>query len=311
MKRINVRPSARGSALLAVLWLTAALSAISLSVALTVRGETERVATTEEDVRADYLAKGAIQRAILYMQWGSIPGANPYYLVGQPRFHFHFPSGEAVVDLMPESSKLSLNYARPGVLRNLMLALGAEPERAEAIAAGIANWRTPSGGDGSSFQRAHTSFHDVEELLNLPGMTPDLFYGTWSLQGDHLAPRVGVKDCVSVFGGVDGFDANFVQPPVLAAVGVAPADIQMLIGRRQQAPIFQRDLPELSQGDGGVGTHVSVGIHTIYTFRATARMRRADGSLSDLNRVVAATVKLLPASMSEDGFHILRWYDRG
>src|SRR5258708_7155895 len=44
----------QGSALLAVLWLTAALAAISLTLATTVRGETERMSTAEDGLRAYY-----------------------------------------------------------------------------------------------------------------------------------------------------------------------------------------------------------------------------------------------------------------
>ena len=53
----------RGSALLAVLWLSLALSAIAFSLASTVRGETERTATAVDGIRAYYLATGAIERA--------------------------------------------------------------------------------------------------------------------------------------------------------------------------------------------------------------------------------------------------------
>jgi len=60
----------RGSALLAVLWLSAALSAIAFTVANTVRAETERTSTAVDSLRAYYLASGAIDRAILYIQWG-------------------------------------------------------------------------------------------------------------------------------------------------------------------------------------------------------------------------------------------------
>src|ERR1700683_539910 len=50
----------RGSALLAVLWLTAALSAIAFSVASMVRAETERTSTAVDSLRAYYLATGSI-----------------------------------------------------------------------------------------------------------------------------------------------------------------------------------------------------------------------------------------------------------
>ena len=52
-----------GSALLTVLWLCAALSAIGLAVANNVRGETERASTNVDDTKAYFIARGAIERA--------------------------------------------------------------------------------------------------------------------------------------------------------------------------------------------------------------------------------------------------------
>src|SRR5271168_4862414 len=60
----------RGSALLMVLWLTAALSAIGLAVANHVRAETERTETNVDDARSYFVARGAIERAALHILWG-------------------------------------------------------------------------------------------------------------------------------------------------------------------------------------------------------------------------------------------------
>ena len=94
----------RGSALLAVLWLTAALSAIAFSVANTVRAETERTSTAVDSVRAYYLATGAINRAILRIEWGpgyrNPDGTSMFGAKGQApltMMQFDFPSGSAVV----------------------------------------------------------------------------------------------------------------------------------------------------------------------------------------------------------------------
>lgn len=327
-----------GSALLAVLWLSAALAAIAFSVATTVRGETERVATSDEDVRAYYLAQGAIERAILHVQWSETArtpeGGEPYFVTGQPRIHLYFPTGEASVEIIPETSKLSLNLARGDVLEALMVNLGADPGRAATVAAGIVDWRSPHPAAEPtvfdqlylsmqpSFRSPHASFQDVEELLTVQGMTPDLFYGTWVRRGEgaqsHLEPLEGLRDCVSVFGSTSRFDVNSVRPAVLAAVGMPPEAIQALMERRQLTPILrQQDLIEFSQGNADLLRHLSIGAHTLFTFRATARLRRADGSLSDLKRVAAASVKLLPPGSNflggpgQDSFQIIRWYDRG
>src|SRR5437763_16686917 len=89
----------RGSALLAVLWLSLALSAIAFSVASTVQGETERTSTAVDGLRSYYLAMGAIERGILYVQWGkNAPpppeGDSPYYSPGKPVLRMSFPTGD-------------------------------------------------------------------------------------------------------------------------------------------------------------------------------------------------------------------------
>src|SRR5271170_5474843 len=62
--------SQKGGALLAVLWMSAALAAIAFSVSTTVRGEIDRVASDTDGLRAHYLATGSVERAIQWMLWG-------------------------------------------------------------------------------------------------------------------------------------------------------------------------------------------------------------------------------------------------
>src|ERR1017187_2738044 len=99
----------RGSALLMVLWLTAALSAIGLAVANHVRAETERTETNVDDARSYFVARGAIERAALHMIWGTqyLNGdSGPvYYVAGTPSMELAFPAAEVQVDVIPETSK--------------------------------------------------------------------------------------------------------------------------------------------------------------------------------------------------------------
>src|SRR5579871_3584900 len=189
-----------GSALLAVLWLSAALSAIAFTVATSVRAETERTSTDVDALRTYYLATGAIDRAMLYMEWGPLfrnpDGSSRYYAPPASFLNFQFASGDARVEIVPESAKLNINSARPEELMALMLALGVDPERAQAIVAGIVDWRSPSPAGAftqfdqyylsrpSSFQSRHASFQEIEELLLIRGVTPDLFYGGFARNPD-------------------------------------------------------------------------------------------------------------------------------
>ena len=58
------RTSRRGSALLTVMWLSACLAAIALSVSSSVRSETERVEAASNGLRAWYLATGSVERGM-------------------------------------------------------------------------------------------------------------------------------------------------------------------------------------------------------------------------------------------------------
>src|SRR5580658_1760166 len=109
--------SRRGSALLMVLWLTAALAAIGLAVASNVRGETERTETSVDDAKSYFAARGAIDRAALHILWGGSYFTDDhrriYYVAGSPSMELAFPEADVHVDIVPEASKLSLNGTRP------------------------------------------------------------------------------------------------------------------------------------------------------------------------------------------------------
>jgi len=314
----------KGGALLAVLWLAAALSAIAFSLANTVRGETERTATTLDGIRAYYLATGAIERTLLYMDWGPGPlepdGSPRYYAPWKSLMRFQFPSGEAVVEIVPETSKINLNHATPEDLFALLVSLGAEPERAREITLGIVDWRTPAPGGAPtpfdhyylgltpSFRARHASFEEVEEVLLVKGMTRELFYGSYVRDTDgKLYPRAGFRDCVTVYGGWGRLDVNTTEPALLAAIGLSPGAVTAIVNARRQAPF--RNMEQLAAFAGEPGFHrLGIGGNTIFTLRATARPRLTDGKLSELRRSVAATIKR-PAPDWTAPYHVLRWYE--
>jgi len=316
----------RGSALLAVLWLSVALSAIALTVATTVRGEVDRAATASDDTRAYFLAQSGIQRAILYIEWGRAYGAGTYYQPGMGPLQFHFPGGDVSVEVSPESSKLNLNYAQPADLFRLLAALNIPPDRAQVITEAAIDWRTPNpGGQPSafdmlysqqnpSFVAPHTSFQEIEELLLVRGMTPDIFYGTWdrddTVQPPRLVQRIGLRDCVSVYSN-GTFDVNSTPLPVLLASGLAPDAAAAIVQQRSLQPFASTiALRALAQSMGPAGNRLTLGGASMYTIRATARPRSAQGVLSDMKRTCSALIKFAPPD-SGAMFHIVRWYDRG
>ncbi len=322
------QPPTRGSALLAVLWLSAALAAIAFSLSSTVRGETERASTNMDGARAYYLAAGAIDRASLEFLWsGNAPLERRPIPAGASHVDYAFPGGAARVDIIPETAKLNVNLAPPEDLYRLCLALGLNDGRARDIAASIVDWRSPAMGLTGldayylsltpSFRPPHASFQMIEELLLVKGVTPDIYYGTYAsaeepgaeLAGEdspRLLPRPGLADCLSVYGSTGAVDANTAQPAVLAAVGLPPNAIAALVARRNAAPMLAGDLQALMESLGPSANRLRLGGDSTFTFRATARPRLANGQLSDLRRTLAAQVKYL--SKGGDPIQVLRWY---
>lgn len=314
-------PNRRGSALLAVLWVSAALAAIAFSLSNTVLGETHRTATSVDGLRAYYLASSGLVRAEYEMLWGHY-SSQAAVRMDAGRVDYTFPSGQVRVEIIPETAKLNINDAAPEQLYKLMTAMGLEPGQAGSITAGIVDWRSGAPGSGfdqyylsltPSFQARHASFEEIEELLSVRGITPELFYGTYVPTADNagglrLAARVGLVDCLSVFGSTEGIDVNSAAPPVLAAVGVSPDAINAILARRREKPFTQAELGSVVAMAGGGGGQLRVGGKSIVTLRATARLRLENGQASDLRRTVAAQVKYMPDN-SEVPLYTLRWYD--
>lgn len=318
---MSIKRPTRGSALLMILWLSAALSAIAFSVALNVRNELSRADTNLDGLKAYYLACGAADRAVNYMVYGQAmrnPNGTPrFWEPGMPLLILDFPAGQAVVEIRAEAAKLNVNSIGLEELMRLLMALGLPPEQARPAAMAIMHWRGAGGGpfdqmylSGSpSFRAPHASFQQIEELMAVAGITPDLFYGGYirTPQG-ALVPRSGLKDCLSVFSPATGLDINSVDPAVLLALGAPPPGVEALVNMRRMAPILSPQLGAVQSMLGPAGGRVRIGGEKIYTLRATGRIRRQDGTLSDLRRSVAMTVQLYSKN-SPDNFRVLAWQD--
>jgi general secretion pathway protein K len=308
----------RGSALLAVLWLSAALAAIGFSLATTIHGETERTSTALDGLRSYYLAAAGIDRAAVEALWSVQNPAARTIPEGATQVTYHFASGDVRVEFIPEAAKLNVNRATLEDLTRLGMALGLDEVRADGLAHAIDQARTGAGGppeltQGPSFQPSAASLQEIEELLSVPGVTPELFYGTYGSQqnaagGMSLTRSAGLVDCLTVYGRTSQVDVNTASPAVLAAVGMNPGAIGAVVARRNAGPILQDQLGDVAGMAGEAAGRLRVGGRSIVTLRATARLRLDDGRFSDLRRTVAAMVKYMPPGYDAP-IHILRWYD--
>ena len=272
--------SKRGSALLTVLWLSACLAAIAFSVSSSVRSETDRVEASSNGLRAWYLATGAVERGIQWMAWGeefrNQDGTARFWQFGAPRMNMTFPSGTAVVEMIPESSKLDINHANPDDLVKVITAVSGDAIRAQEITGAILDWRGGSLGSAydqyyfnisPTFRARHASFQEIEELLFVRGMTPELFYGNFVADGQGaLYASGGLRDCLSVWGSMGPYDVNTVSPALMAAIGVPPGGIAAIVARRKVAPF--RNMNDVN-AMGIPAPRMRVGGNLIWTLRAS------------------------------------------
>jgi general secretion pathway protein K len=267
-------------------------------------------------VKAYFIARGAIERAAMRMFWGP-----DYYRPGNPVMDLEFPHAVVRVEIIPEASKLSLNSTPPEELLHLLIALGVAEDRAIEITEAIVDWRTPSTQErpspfdafylaqSPSFLPRHTSFSENEELLQVKGITPDLYFGA-SLDNS----RAGLRDCLSAFSGGGSIDVNTARAETMVAVGISPEDAATIVRSRAEHPVLDsREMSGIQQSLGPAGGRLRIGGASMYTLRATAQLRQPDGKLSDMHRTVAALIKLIYSGNKQGkapGFEVVRWYDR-
>lgn len=276
-----------------VLWLTAALALIGFSVAATVREETARTGNSIEIARAEFLARGAIERTLWYLKSPPYdPDRPPVFEPGQQRVYYRFPGGDVLVELLPESGKLNINGARLEQILALLLRAGVPPEPAQRFVASL-----------STFRAGNASIVRNEDLFLLPGVTPNLYYGALDrLPGAGLRVRPGLRDLLSPYGATETFDANGAPPAVLEVAGVPAPIAAQIAGLRQRAQIRYEDLQRL-----GLEKILRAGPDLAYTMKATARPRRADGGLSDFRRTLAALIVYRPAFGGGNEPKLERW----
>ncbi len=333
----------RGSALLTVLWFTVALTAVAFALSRGVRAEFDRASLHVDTLRAYYLARGAVEAAMQRIASATrtvrpaVDGQEeqPPFEIGQRFMRFNFSSGSAVVEIIGESGKLDVNSATPEALARLMAASGVDPRLAVQIAAGVAEYRKlirdreivygmkaaealerfGNLEEASTFRPVDASIQELEELLTIPGVTPELLYGSFVEQQDgSLRQLPGLARNLTTRGG-SSVEVNYASPELLAAAGL-PGDLIERIERlRGVKPLrladFGGDAVRDPFADYARDIRLTVGSGSdAYTLRATAELADAGGSAAFVRarRTVVARVERGQAD-GPDAIRISRWYD--
>lgn len=229
----------RGMALVAVLWIVAALSVMVMALAGTTRVQVRTASAQRDAAIAQAAGEAATALALQELL------AQPALPDGVHTTAVHWQGMDIPVQVMPLNGYIGLNNASAELLAAVLQSAGAG--NAQALAEAIISWR-----DGTDALPGNTPrqrrFEAVEDLMLVPGMDYTLY--------SRIAPLLSV-------------DANG------AAVNArgAPAEVLHALAGGQDVRVDEytarRDQPDADASflpPAFVGTHVSVG--RLYRVRA-------------------------------------------
>lgn len=243
----------RGFALVAVLLVLALLGVIGAEFAYSMRLEASAVRAWKEAVLAQHLAEAAVEQAVR-----EIVGEGAYVAPGEdgelafygrdgrmlprlPRTRVGLGAGEYSYRLSDEEGRLNLNTAPPDRLDRLLQALGLKKVERDTIVDSLLDWRDANeehrlnGAESDDYylrlpvpyRARNGNLESVRELLQIRGVTPALYHGREGTPG--LADLVTVKTPGQV-------NLNTASPAVLAAYGLADAEITDIVQTRRATP---------------------------------------------------------------------------
>lgn len=237
-----------GVALILVLLVLALLLTVVGQLAQAMRLEATTTMNFRDAVTATYLAEAAYHRAVAEILPEALvhhPDERGLLVFRRARVEpIEVPSREDVplgrgrlaYRITDEETRLNLNRATPDVLHRLLTELGVERQARDVVVDSIQDWRDPNedyrlnGGESDyylslpvPYRSKNADFDSVDELLQVKGVTPEIFYGR------PESPGLGEYLTVA---GVGAINVNTVSPVVLRALGFAQAEADLLIAGR-------------------------------------------------------------------------------
>ena len=195
--------SEKGIALIAVLWLLILLSLVAAVVSLETHSGTRLSRNMAESAAARAAADAGIQRAVLDL----ITFSGKFRGDGS-RYNWQFANFTVHISIQYEVGKVNLNRAPEALLTALFISAGVDRKTAQSLSDAVADFRdadnTPrvQGAEKAEYRAAgltwnpkNVAFESVEELLQVLGMTPEIYervapYLTIYTTGGVVTPAV-------------------------------------------------------------------------------------------------------------------------
>ncbi len=259
MRPVRVATDQRGFALLAVTLVLALLGVVVTEFSFSMRLEAAMVRSYKDAILARHLAEAGIQQGIrevlndatvhgldedgqvVFYQVPPGGGATPKQLPQMPRSHVKLGQGEFSYRITDEEARLSLNSAQRGLVDRLLTALGVEKAQRDTITDSIEDWRDANdthrinGAESDDYLKLPVPYRardanlqDVAELLQIKGVTPELYYG-------H-EDQPGLVDLVTVRSRGLLINLNTAPKLILQAAGLSEAEIDDVMQSRASNP---------------------------------------------------------------------------
>ncbi|HEV8437047.1 MAG TPA: hypothetical protein VGT40_03040 [Methylomirabilota bacterium] len=258
MRLPSIATEQRGFALLAVTLVLALLGVVVTEFAFSMRLEAAMVRSYKDGILARHLAEAGIQQAIreilndatvhgldeegqvVFYQAPLGGTAVPKRLPTLPRSHVKLGAGEFSYRITDEEARLNLNAGLPARLDKLLGSLGVDKSQRDIITDSVEDWRDPNethrtnGAESDQYlqlpvpyRSRNANLQDVAELLQIKGVTPELYFG----RGDHpgLVDLVTVRSRGTV-------NMNTAPKLILEAVGLSEAEIDEVTQSRGSKP---------------------------------------------------------------------------
>jgi general secretion pathway protein K len=192
--RLTLLHREEGVVLIAVLWICALVMWFTLQIGALTRIQGEEQVHLFRRAQAHYLAIGGCNEALARM--GQLPPTGlergpdlSWQPDGTPHL-LKYETGEAMVSVELETSKVNVNIASPDQLMKVLLAAGVDEDEVERLADVIADFIDPDdlprlhGMEAKAYKRLGLDYGPfngplirLEQMLLIPGITEPLFYG--------------------------------------------------------------------------------------------------------------------------------------
>jgi DNA uptake protein ComE-like DNA-binding protein len=303
-------------ALLVVLWTVALMVLLVITLSNSVQVEVRTATYRKEAAQAYSLACGGVEAAIFEIAYPPTGDqkASPIWTwqKGQRDAVVPFKGGRAKLQIVSDTGKLNINSVSQEQLTRLFRAQGMDSAGARELARAIVAWRTPPQNDDEDASESrgyphHGPFGYTEEVLQVPGMSRGVFYGTAEVdQQGKVQPRLGIGEDLRVGTGQPQLDINYASELALRSVPGIDAYLAHAIIREREREPFKTvaeitDRIPKSLPDEALSYLTTLETNT-YSIVSTGEL---DGS--PVRRTVEAVVQIAPANGLQ--YRIIKWYD--